>query len=301
MDFGQRNPHRSPSCESDAWPFCADPVLFEARRSVGQAVRTTLDFLPGDAVASGVLKYIAVAKAIEGELHDTVLPELVAEARASGVSWSAIGKTLGIGDTAAQKRFGSNPTPDRGDLPPMEREVVNLTNELLTGFPYDSPDGIALMEDLGETTPQERMRYAIELIRGARNSYIAAEEELAVPPGERDEGKFQSALFAAHQKMTTLTTTIIAAPDQWEAVPSWAEQPEIPDASHYNSPVMYIFYAMRLVMLSYNYHSMALNPRIDFGEKVRIFRMARDVLEQSMMILMRKDVSSVIYKVIAVD
>lgn len=112
----QRNPHRSPSCESDAWPFCADPVLFEARRAVGQAVRTTFDFLPSDAVASGVLKYIVIAKAIEGKLHDT--------------------------DTAAQKRFGNNPTPDRRDLPPMERQVVNITNELLAAFPYDSPDGI---------------------------------------------------------------------------------------------------------------------------------------------------------------
>jgi hypothetical protein len=157
------------------------------------------------------------------------------------------------------------------------------------------------MEDLGETTPQERMRYAIELMRGARNSYMVAEDELAVPPGERDERKFQNALFAAHQKLMTLQMTIIAGPDQWAAVPGWAEQPESPDASHYNSPVMYIFYAMRLVMLSGNYHSMALNPGLNFGEKVRFFRMAREILEQSMMIMMRKDVSSVIYKVIAED
>lgn len=301
MNSGQGNSHRSQSCESDAWPFCADPVLFEAKRSVGQAVRTVLDFLPGDAVASGVLKYIALAKAIEGKLHDTVLPELVAEARESGVSWSAIGKTLGIGDTAAQKRFGNDSTPDRGDLPPMERRVVNLTNELLAAFPYDSQDGIALMEELGETTPQERMKYAIELMRGARKSYLAAEDELAVLPGERDEEKFHEAIFAAHQKLMTLQMTIIASPDQWEAVPGWAEQPESPDASHYNSPVMYIFYAMRLVMLSGNYHSMALNPGLDFGERVRLFRMARDILEQSMRVMMRKDVSSVIYTIIEED
>lgn len=301
MDFGQRNPRSSRSCESDAWPFCADSVLFEARRSVGQAVRTTLDFLPSDAVASGVLKYIALAKAIEGALHDTVLPELVTEARASGVSWSAIGKTLGIGDTAAQKRFGNNSIPDREGLPQMEHQVVNLTNELLTSFPYDSPHGIALMEDLGETTPRERMRYAIELMRGARKAYMAAEGELAVPPEERDEEKFQSALFAAHQKLMTLQMTIIASPDQWAAVPGWAEQPKSPDTSYYNSPVMYIFYAMRLVMLSGNYHSMALNPGLDFEERVQFFRTARDILEQSMMVMMRKDVFSVIYKVIEED
>src|SRR5690349_19974504 len=65
MNPEQRNPRWHRSCESDAWPFCAEPFLFEARRAVGQAVRTTLDFLPDDAVASGALKYIAVAKAIE--------------------------------------------------------------------------------------------------------------------------------------------------------------------------------------------------------------------------------------------
>lgn len=111
------------------------------------------------------------------------------------------------------------------------------------------------------------MKYAIQLMRGARKSYLAAEDELAVPPGEYDEEKFQNALFAAHQKLMTLQMTIIASPDQWAAVPDWAEQPESPDVSHYSSPVMYIFYAMRLVMLSGNYHSMALNPELDFGEK----------------------------------
>lgn len=85
MNFGRSNPRRSWSCESDAWPFCADPILFEARRSVGQAVRTVFDFLPSDAAISGVLKYIAAANAIENKMHDTVLPELVAEARARGV------------------------------------------------------------------------------------------------------------------------------------------------------------------------------------------------------------------------
>jgi hypothetical protein len=242
MDSEQRKPRWHQSCESDSWPFCADPVLFEARRAVGQAVRTTLDFLPDDAVTSGVLKYIAVAKAIERELHDEVLPELVAEARASRVDWLAIGKALGVGDTAAQKRFGTKSTPDRGDLPLMEDQVVNLTNELLTSFPHDSPDLAELREDLGETTPGERMKYAIELMRGARNSYTAAEDELALPPAERSDERFHSALFAAHKKLMILTTTIVANPEQWEAVPKWAAQPGSPDASHYHTPVAYILY-----------------------------------------------------------
>jgi hypothetical protein len=40
----------------------------------------------------GSAEVIAVANAIEGEPHDHVAPELVAEAWASGVGWGAIGK-----------------------------------------------------------------------------------------------------------------------------------------------------------------------------------------------------------------
>ncbi len=248
-----------------------------------------------------MLKYIAVAKAIERELHDEVLPELVAEARASGVDWLAIGKALGVGDTAAQKRFGTKSTPDRGDLPLMEDQVVNLTNELLTSFPDDSPDWAELREDLGETTPRERMKYAIELMRGARNSYEAAEDELALPPAERHSERFHSALFAAHKKLMTLTTTIVADPEQWEAVPKWAAQPGSPDASHYHTPVAYIFYAMRLVMLACNFNMKALSPELEFEARISFFRMAHEILETSMMVMMRRDVYSVISAVIRED
>jgi hypothetical protein len=239
-----------------------------------------------------------MAHAIERELHDTVLPELVAEARASGVHWDAIGKALGVSKTAAHNKYGNSAIPDRGNLPIMEDKVVQLTNQILTNFPDDSPDWDALRDELGETTPQERMRYALKLMCGARNSYEAAENELALPLDERDEKRFHSTLFTAHKKLMTLTQTITIDPEQWAAVPDWAEQPEIPDASHYHAPVMYIFYAMRLLFLASEYDMMALNSGLDFEERIRLFRMARNILEQAMMVLLRKDVYSAIYEII---
>lgn len=45
------------------------------------------------------------------------------------------------------------------------------------------------------------MRYAIELMRGARNSYKAAADELMLPPAERHDERLLGALFAAHEKL----------------------------------------------------------------------------------------------------
>jgi hypothetical protein len=301
MDFEQGNLRAHRSCESDAWPFCANPVLFETRRAVGQAVRTAFDFLPGDAVTSGVLKYIAVAKAIEGELHDRVLPELVAEARASGVGWDDIGKTLGIGDAAARKSFETRLVPDRKDLPAMEDQVVKLSNQILAGRYDDSTDWAELREDLGDTAPRERIKYAVMLMHGAEKSYKIAEDELALPPAERDQERFLSALSSANQEIMTLVLAVTGDLEQWAAIQEWGAEPESPDAAHYHAPAAYIFYAMRLVMLAGRYNVKALTPGLAFEARVPLFRTAHQILETSMMVMMRRDAAAVISTVIRDD
>lgn len=248
-----------------------------------------------------MLKYIAAANALEKTLHDTVLPELVAEARGGGVQWAAIGKALGISTRAAHNKYGSLELPDRGTLPAMEDEVVGLTNEVSGGFPGDSPILSQISEVVGESTPQERVRYAVKMMRGAAKSYREVLDEIARPSAEYDNGRFNNAIYDAHQKLTVAALTMLSDPGQWTAVRGWAEPSGSVDASHYHDPVMYIFYAMRLLMLASNYHGMALNPELDFEEKVQLFQMTSDILEQSMTVMMRKDASSVIYKVLRED
>ncbi|MBO0803333.1 MAG: hypothetical protein J2P25_09725 [Nocardiopsaceae bacterium] len=180
----------------------------------------------------------------------------------------------------------------------MEDEVVELTNEVSVGFPDGSPilaeiDGIT-----GESTPQERMKYTIEMMRGAGKSYNKVLNELARPPAEYNEERFNSAIYDAHQKLTVAALTMVSDPRQWTAVRGWAEQSESVDASHYHDPVMYIFYAMRLLMLASNYHQMALDSELDSEEKFKFFQMASDILEQSMTVMMRRDAASAIYNVI---
>lgn len=292
MDFGSRDPRSRRPCESDSWPFCADPVLFEARRSVGQAVRTMLDFLPGDAFESGVLKYIFAADAIERVLRESVLPDLVAEARELGVGWDDIGKALDISNDAVQERFGSNGTPGRGDLGPMEDQVVSLTSQFMTG-PHDSPDLDAIRETLGAATLQERMIYSDNLMQGALEAYRSAEAEIALPAEGRDE-RFVRKLYAAHQNIMTLTSVFIADPDQWAAVPGWGVQSKGPDNSHYHSPVTYLFYSMRLVMLACNYHMKALGSDLEFDERIPDFRKAYEILEGASIVMRRRDVRAMI-------
>lgn len=163
----------------------------------------------------------------------------------------------------------------------MEDEVVRSTNEVSDGFPADSPILDEIREVVGDSTPQERMKYTIEMMRGARGSYRKVLDELAKPSAEYDNERFSSAIYAAHQKLTVAALTMVSDPGQWSAVRDWAEQSEDVDASHYHEPVMYIFYAMRLLMLASNCHQMALSPELDSEKRTKFFQMASDVLRVS--------------------
>jgi hypothetical protein len=90
------------SCESDAWPYSPELVVFETRRAIGQMARSWR--VVADPQADPALLYIQMAHAIETTLKE-VLNDLVAEARSRGVTWAEIGRTLGVKDTAAQKGF----------------------------------------------------------------------------------------------------------------------------------------------------------------------------------------------------
>lgn len=281
-------------CETDAWPYSADPVMFEARRAVGQLTRTVTSLIkpPGPAV----LSYIAAAHMISTALSEEVLPELVAEARARGVGWTEIGKTLGVGDTAAQKRFGGKkPDADRTDLAREEAQVVRLTNELLTEDLHGVDDALKaeIMEELDGTTPEERMRYAFGVIRGAYVSFKQAEDHLELPPHERDHDQFVGLLTSAHNRIMLVANTLLVDPALWRAIPEWEEPPGSPDAAHYHAPTTYLFYALRQLMLACNYTMRAVGtPGLDFDERMRMFATANGALEVAMLVLSRYDVQS---------
>lgn len=52
---------------------------------------------------------------------EVVQADVVAEARCQGISWTRIGTALGVGRTAAQKRYGRGVSREREDQ--LEREA----------------------------------------------------------------------------------------------------------------------------------------------------------------------------------
>ncbi|MES9541467.1 hypothetical protein [Actinomadura sp. NPDC000600] len=286
------------TCESGSWPYSADPAVFEARRAVGQMVRTISALeSQGESPSPAVLSYIAATDAISKALREDVLPELVAEARAHGVGWAEIGKSLGVRDTAAQKRFGKGPTQDsaRSELAEEERSVVHLSNELLSWEPRgeDALLMAEIREELEGTTAADRVKYAFALIRGSYASFKKAEGHLKLPEQERDEDAFIGLLYDAQQKLMNLVQTLVADSAQWEAIADWAEVPKTPDASHYYAPATYMFYAFRQVMLACNYSMRAVGtPGLDPNERMRLFATANQILEVTMLVFSRSDVQS---------
>jgi hypothetical protein len=295
MTTPEHNQRQPISCESDAWPYSADLEVFEARRAVGQLFRTITSLITPQ--TTGVLGYIVAADAISDALHDVVLPELVAQARAEGIPWAAIGKTYGVGEKAAQKRFRRGIDPDHYDQAREEGEVVALTNGFATTDPRSSDDTVwtEAVGDLEGTTPAERMKYAFGLMRGAYISFTDAEHELKAEDREPDNAKVADLLNTGQKKLSLAAETVLIDPEQWAAVIEWSGQPGTVDASHYYAPATYMFYGLRQLMLASNYSVRADRMAdIDINKSLQLVMTANEILQHAMMILARADIRSVL-------
>src|SRR5918911_948809 len=88
---------------------------------------------PGDP-ASQLGEAVVVAEHL-GELADHLVGHFVDQARRSGLSWTEIGRSMGVTKQAAQKRFvprdgeASAGAPRFGPLPPRARSAVVLAQE----------------------------------------------------------------------------------------------------------------------------------------------------------------------------
>src|SRR6185437_8178226 len=116
LDEWQNPDWRATPCTSDAWPFSPDAAVFEARRAIGQLVRTFDEganppgLEPSD--VDPALRYIRAARDLQ-TIMGVVRHDLVAEARARGVTWEMIGRSEGTGRRAAQKAHKAGLSDDR--------------------------------------------------------------------------------------------------------------------------------------------------------------------------------------------
>lgn len=120
----------------DLWPW----ISFLDQEMWREPWRETIEGSIDSAVRSAVLvvadelgdqlpdldpeeRTIQAARLVQ-EAARTILGDVVAEARARGASWTTIGQVLGVGRTAAHKRFAEQPSSERRDQLEAEARVV---------------------------------------------------------------------------------------------------------------------------------------------------------------------------------
>lgn len=273
--------------DADGWPYATDPAVFEARRAVGQFARTynapfrtsSTDPIP---IGLFLLGTQEIAEAI-----DMILADLVAEARARGLTWKEIGQFLRVGGRAVQNKFGAGLTSERRAELREEAEIVRTTNKSAS----ETCTMPSVTEQL-DGTPAERLAYAYHLIDGAKAACREVKNRLNATPPDIDA--IPHHIGTAYKKVQKLGLIMMADREQWSAVIEWANQPSEPDHSNYHAPVTYFYLAMRQIAhCCHHFVWLPHNEQLDFCAKMEHFIQADELLDTVIMLLKRDDVKSV--------
>lgn len=239
---------RGTLCTSDAWPFSADPAVFEARRAIGQLVRTRgSEVTPPGMEASDrdpVLRYIRAARDLEA-IMSVVQKDLLAEARARGLTWAAIGRAMGVGRTGAQNAGGDGLSDERLEQLRIETFVSWMGRQGAT--PHESPAEVA--EVLDGATPLERLaflaRQALETLR---------EIDVLLAAAEPDPENASTALKNACRRIERVLKAVAVDYGMWDAMAyRWPGRPATVDEANYHAPPAYLLYSMRLFLFALLY------------------------------------------------
>jgi hypothetical protein len=232
------------------------------------------------------IPYVSAAKHLRDVVND-VVADLASEARARGASWVEIGKAINVGGTAVQKRYGAGLSSERLTQLSYEALVVRKTSEIMTA---DADEALnELLEELDGTTPADRIRYALGVMRGLLQVFDEAQGEL--DKEEVDGVRLWDFFSAIHAKQINLVSTLVPDVEQWRAVADWAGQPESPDSANYHSTDAHIYLAMRHLWLGAIWTGYAVvNEDPDVGTAIEFFHRAKGLMEQMASILMRDDV-----------
>lgn len=90
VDTSRNSPESSwpgTPCDSPAWPWSRSLATFEARRAIGQMIRSHFDCISDHRFSGDVIvAYLRAADKLEAAIGDLRV-DLVAEARARGLTW----------------------------------------------------------------------------------------------------------------------------------------------------------------------------------------------------------------------
>ncbi|MEJ2885227.1 hypothetical protein [Actinomycetospora aeridis] len=125
----------------DLWAV-ADPRpgAGAVRHTVREVTRRSRPEDPDD-VISGIESARLCAEHLE-----EILILLVAEARARGVAWSAIGDVLGVGRTAAQKRFGPTLDAARATVRAQHRGQLEMARLVMENIHLETEQRVDMYE-----------------------------------------------------------------------------------------------------------------------------------------------------------
>jgi hypothetical protein len=283
-----RNPAQSEwsgtPCDSDAWPLSRSLATFEARRAIGQIVRSNFDCVCDRYSDDGlIVAYLRSADKLEAAIGD-IRADLVAEARARGLTWDEIGKPLKIGGTAAQKRFGQGLTPERLALLREEAKLARARNRV------NMPAEPELLEVLEGTTPAERLNYVRAIVDGTRRAFDRLMEEMVADSPVLDE--MLRLVHSMDDRFLPLSTLAVDQ-ELWDTVADCAGQPTNPDDSHYYAPATYLYLALSLTMTA-AFWIMGIPRQSESGDSqarsIDDLGPASDCIEMAWRLFRRKDV-----------
>ena len=244
LDEWQNPDWRATLCASDAWPFSPDVAVFEARRAIGQLVRTLGEGVnppglePSD--VDPVLRYIRAARDLETTMG-IVRHDLVAEARARGLTWEMIGRSEGTGRRAAQKAHKAGLSDERLNQLRNEAFVSWMARQAVKS--HQPPEEVA--NDLDGATPLERLAY---LARQALQALTEIDELLA--SAESDPENALDILERPCRRIGRTMKAVALDHAMWEAMADWSGQPGTVDRVNYHAPATYLLHAMRLLLFA---------------------------------------------------
>jgi hypothetical protein len=291
------------TCLSWMWPHVADGARFEVRRAIASmthGLRRSGDasFSLKEPETSELLAVIVAASSV-AEAAEATLDEVVAEARARGVTWEQIGEKFGYGKnsksarSAAQRRFGKDIGISlvRREAMPIEKVAADVTfRGMLGALPPDVP--LPLDEEDWQAAPAETaVPYAVRNIAGAKVDLDRALKDalLKTLAGEEAGRDF---IRSAHKSYEALrhSSGILASPKAWEAIDSAAGELSAMSRMLGESPVAHFVHAACASTIAFAHFHDFFKPKKDSGKlRSRSLTMANFYLDAAVFATVRPE------------